>query len=147
MRRGDVDDAAPFVGDHRGQREPRGVEGGGQIDGENRVPFRRREVLQRRNMLDAGIVDEDVEPAEFAQSRFDHLGDRGGARHVGAGIVDANVVILGDAFAGSFDLLRLAEAVQHYVRASAGERAGDAETDAAGRAGDERDFAFHRPRN
>ena len=57
-------------------------------------------------------------------------------RHVGAGIVDANAVILGDAFARSFDLLRLAEAVQHYVRACAGERAGDAETDAAGRAGD-----------
>ena len=64
-------------------------------------------------------------------------------RHVGAGIVDANAVILGDAFACRFDLLRRAEAVQHHVGARAGERARDAEPDAAGRAGDERDFAFH----
>ena len=120
------------------------MEGGGEIDGENRVPFRRREILQRRHVLDAGIVDEDIEPAEFAQSRFDHRADRVGARHVGGGVVDANVVILGDAFARSFNLLRLAETVQHYVGACAGERAGDAETDAAGRACDQRDFALQR---
>jgi len=95
-------------------------------------------------VLDAGIVDEDVEPAEFSQSRFDHLGDRVRLRHVGGGIVDANAVILGDAFACRLDLLRLAEAVQHHVGARAGQRARDAEPDAAGRAGDERDFALER---
>ena len=99
---------------------------------------------RRRHVLDAGIVDEDVEPAEFAQSCFDHRADRVRFRHVGGGVVDANVVILGDAFARSFNLLRLAEAVQHHVGASPGERAGDAETDAAGRAGDQRDFALQR---
>ena len=55
-----------------------------------------------------------------------------------------NAVILGDAFSCRFDLLRLAEAVQHHVRTCAGERASDAKSDAAGRAGDQRDFALER---
>ena len=40
------------------------------------------------------------------------------------------------------DLGRVAEAVEHHLGAFGGERAGDGEADAGGRAGDERDFAF-----
>ena len=61
--RGDINDAAPLVLKHRGQSEPRGVERGRQVDGEDGVPLFGREVLRRGDMLDAGIVDQDVEPA------------------------------------------------------------------------------------
>ena len=40
VRRGDVDDAAPFVRPHRGEREARRVERRGEVDREDRVPFR-----------------------------------------------------------------------------------------------------------
>ena len=43
------------------------------------------------------------------------------------------------------DLVGFAEAVEHDRGARGGERAGDAEADAAGRAGDDRDFALERP--
>ena len=38
-----------------------GVEGGREIDREDRVPFLDREILDRRDELDAGVVDENVE--------------------------------------------------------------------------------------
>ena len=36
-----------------------------QVDRQDRIPFGGRELLHRRGELDAGIVDQDVEAAEF----------------------------------------------------------------------------------
>jgi hypothetical protein len=47
------------------QRGADGVEGGGQVDRDDLVPFLDRELLDRRDELDAGIVDEDVDRAEL----------------------------------------------------------------------------------
>ena len=41
------------------------VEGRGQVDGDDRIPFLGREFLDRRDVLDAGIVDQDVDGAEL----------------------------------------------------------------------------------
>ena len=40
---------------------------GGQVDRDDRVPALRRELLDRGGELDAGVVDEDVDPAEFGR--------------------------------------------------------------------------------
>ena len=71
-----------------------GVEGAGQVDREDRVPLVDREFLDRRDMLDAGIVDQDIDRAEFLLR-----GPRSSPRcrpaccHVGAMIGDADIVL------------------------------------------------------
>jgi hypothetical protein len=135
---------APFVEDHRGKCQSRSVEGRAEIDGNDRVPFGRRKLVQGGDVLNACVVDQDVEPAEFMQRCRNHLGDRFRIRHIGAGIADTHAEILGDAVSHRFDLFRLAEAVQHDVRACAGESPRDAEPDAAGRAGNERNLILQR---
>ena len=47
VRRGDVDDAAPFALLHAGHRGADGVERRRQVDGDDRVPFLDREILDR----------------------------------------------------------------------------------------------------
>ncbi len=52
-----------------------GVEDAGEIDGENIVPFVHRELLHRGHVLDAGVIDHDIDAAEgafgIAHHRFD----------------------------------------------------------------------------
>jgi len=47
------------------------------------VPFLNRKLVKRRDMLNAGIVNEDIEPAELCNGYRDHLGNRLRSRHVG----------------------------------------------------------------
>ena len=72
VRRGDVDDAAPLARLHAGHDGAGRMECRGQIDGDDRVPFGRRERLDRLDVLDAGIVDEHVDLAEGAVGVGDH---------------------------------------------------------------------------
>ena len=57
---------------------------GRQIDGDDGVPFLDREILDIGHVLDAGIVDQHVERAEFLFGGGDHGGDLGRLGHVGA---------------------------------------------------------------
>ena len=61
--------------------------------------------------------------------------------HVGAVIDDLDLVLVGELAANFLDLLGIAEAVEHDVGAGLRERLGDAEADAARRAGDDGGFA------
>ena len=79
---------------HRRHREAGGVEGRGQVDGDDRVPFLGREVLDRRDVLDAGIVDEDVGPAELVGAALHHRLDRRRVGHVGAVVDRAELAAL-----------------------------------------------------
>ena len=72
----------------------------------------------------------------------DHGGDLGALGHVGAGVDRLDAEILFDAAALLLDRRGVAEAVDDDVGAFLGEGAGDGQADAAGRAGDQRDFAF-----
>ena len=72
VRRGDIDDAPPAVLFHVGDREPAGVKGARQIDRQDRIPFVDRKFLDRRDVLNAGIVDEDIDAAEFFARLLDH---------------------------------------------------------------------------
>src|SRR5262245_28554118 len=142
MRRSGVDDAAPFARLHARKRGANRMEGGRKIDGDDLVPFLDRKFLDRRDMLDAGIVDEHVETAEGLLGRAHHLGDRGGLAHVGCRVERLDAEILLDAASLLFDRGLITEAIDGDVRAFAGQRAGNGQADARGRAGYERCLSF-----
>src|SRR5262245_21548494 len=73
--RGDIDDAAPFSLFHARYCNADRMEGRGQVGRNDRVPFFDREVLDIRNELDSGIVDQNVERDEILFSRADNVGD------------------------------------------------------------------------
>jgi hypothetical protein len=53
-----------------GRATARGVEGAAEVDGDDRVPAVGREVLHGRHVLDAGVVDQDVDaPNSASQAR------------------------------------------------------------------------------
>ena len=135
--RGGVDDASPLLGLHAGRRRLDRVERGREVDGDDGVPLIGRKLLDRRDELDAGVVDQDVDGSELGRRVGDHRLDLVAFRHVGA-VVDAlDAKLLFDAGALGFDRLGVAETVDHHVGALLGEGAGDGETDAAGGAGDD----------
>jgi hypothetical protein len=94
-----------------------------------------------RHVLDAGVVDQDVDAAELGGSVGHHGLDLGRLAHVGAVVphLDARA-------ATSARALHVAKAVEHDVGALAGQRLGNAQADAAGGAGDECGFAFEHAR-
>ena len=100
--------------------------------------FSAREILDRRDELDAGVVDQDVDRAEL----FGCASSIIAAIFVGLGHVGAVVERLDAEFASRCRRARsrwprVAEAVDHDVGAFLGEGAGDGEADAAGGAGDD----------
>ena len=114
---------------------------GRQVDRDHRIPTLFRKIDDLGDVLNAGIVDQDVDRAEFAHRIHDELSDLGRLRHVCGGVADADAVLLGDTVAQPLDRRRIAKAVQHHIAALGRQSAGDAEPDAAGRAGDDRGFA------
>lgn len=102
-------------------------------------------------MLDARVVDQDVDLAECVHGMLDHLTNRLGPAHVRAVIDDLDGELAGDCGAGLLDLGDDAEAVDQDLGALGGKPARDAEADAAGRARDDRrlagERAHGRPRN
>src|SRR3546814_15661592 len=64
MGRCRIDDPPPFAHFHARYGGADGVKGGGQVDGDDRVPLVDRKLLDRRNMLDASIVHPYFERAE-----------------------------------------------------------------------------------
>ena len=71
MGRGDVDDAAEALLLHVRQRGGGAVEHGRQVQRDDGVPLLDREVLDRRGVLDAGVVDQDVDATELAHRVVD----------------------------------------------------------------------------
>ncbi len=96
-------------------------------------------------MLDPGIVHQDVDAAEFDDALLDEAGGFLGLHQVRAVVDDAahradSVELLAD----EVDLALFGEAVDHDVRTGLRKGTGDAETDAAGRSGNDRDLARER---
>ena len=132
MRRGDVDDPAPRTLLHGRDCQPRGVEGAGEIDRQNRIPFLDRKIFDRRDMLDTGVVDDDVDTAEFVFGQSDHRFYFARDRHIGRVVQYLDLVLVRDVPADGFDLSRIAEAVKHDIRAAGGKPARDTKPDPAG---------------
>ena len=95
------------------------------------------EILDGRDELDAGVVDQDIDCAELFGRVLDHRLHFVALGHVGA-VVDAlDLEFALDLGALFLDRLRVAEAVDHDVGAFPGEAPGDGEADSAGGAGDD----------
>ncbi len=118
------------------------MEGGGQVDGDDGVPVLGREVLHRRDMLDAGIVHQNVRAAEAGGRELHHRLDLVGPGHVGGGVHRLHAEIGFDLGAFCLDGLGRAEAVDHDIRAFGGQRPGYGQADAAGRARYDGGFSF-----
>ena len=137
MRRSDVDDAAAAARLHAGNDRLAGVESRRQVDRQDGVPLLDREFLDRRDKLDAGVVDQHIDAAESFLGAGDHRVDLVRPGHVGRGIGDVDRKFLRQSQPQRLYLGRVAEAVQHHVHALRAEGAGDAQADAAGGAGDD----------
>jgi hypothetical protein len=118
------------------------MEGGRQVDRDHRVPLVLGELVDRIRVLDARIVDQDVQAPEAARRGLDRVVNLLGLRHVGAvkGDLDPGLALEGRT--GLLDLVRVAEPVQHHLAAFLGERPGHGEPDPAGRSGDEGGLAL-----
>src|SRR5688572_28109974 len=92
-------------------------------------------------MLNASVVDQDVDLSERRFRRFDHRLYRSRLAHVGAVVQRSDFVTL-NLTLDLRDSIRRAEAIDHDVRAFARERARDAQANAASRARDQCSFAF-----
>jgi hypothetical protein len=90
-----------------------------------------RERLNRCNVLNAGIIDEDVDGSELALGLVDHVGDLIVPEHIGC-IENYARAMGGDLADHLLVVLLAAEAVQHDICTGAGERVGYAEADAGG---------------
>jgi hypothetical protein len=145
MGRGSREDAAPAAGLHAWNGGPDGVEGGREIDGEDLVPLLGRKLLDGRDVLDAGVVDEDINGSERLLGLSHHGDDLVRLGHVGGQVDCCDAELSLQTGPLLLDLAWLAEAVDQDVRALLGQSARDAEPDAAGRASDNRGFGtkFH----
>jgi hypothetical protein len=137
--RADVDDLAAFLRQEKRIGRLAGDEGARQIGVEHLVPFVERVVLRRLADVDAGVVHQDVEPAEALGGLADH-----GA----AGGLPAYIGEQRDRFASDF--LQLAKRRRILVGVAPGDGHGrpgarqaerHAEADAAVAAGNERRLA------
>jgi hypothetical protein len=102
-----------------------------------------RENLDRCHMLDAGVVDQDVDAAEFLRSGCDQRGNLSRLAHVGRRIVHGDAVLPFQADTQSLDLVFVAEAVEHEVDAPFRQCPRDAKPDPRRRAGHDCIFPFH----
>ncbi|MNN82366.1 hypothetical protein D3C81_1992940 [compost metagenome] len=85
-------------------------------------------------MLDAGVVDQDVEAAQRAVGGGHHVGDLIRLSHVGGVVEDAHAGLGRQISAGLFDDGGIAQAVQHHVAAALRDSARQSQADARGRA-------------
>lgn len=129
----DVDDAAPFLLFHRRPAVAGEEERGGEHEGEHALPLVLGKFLDRRYVLVAGVVDEDVDGAVQAQGFIDELAAAVAAREVGGDEVAAEAP-------GVLDAGLLVEIRDHDGAAVACEALGTGEADAARGTCDERNL-------
>ena len=138
MDGGDVDDATPVGGLHGGQGQACGVEGAAQVDGDDGVPALDREFFDLGHMLDACVVDQNVDAAKGVGGEFHHGLDFRGFAHVGA--VVSHFHTQGSDFGlGAFGI---AKTIEHDVGALFGQSLGNAQSNATGRTRDQRCFTL-----
>jgi hypothetical protein len=96
---------------HARQRCADGVEVGRQVDGQDLFPLGHRELVHRRHVLDASVVDQDVDGAVPLLGFLHHARDLLGLSHVGHAVRHRHLEFVGQAGAQLLDLGRVAEAV------------------------------------
>ena len=142
MRRGRGDDTAPAAPLHAGHGCTDRVEGGGQVDRNDRIPLVDRKLLDWGDVLDAGIVDEDIHAAEGLLPEPDQFGDFRSAWPCRGRIDGLHPEIALDCRSLLLDIGRCTHSVEHDVGTCTCEGTRIRETDAARRAGHDCDFTF-----
>ncbi len=72
MNGGHIDDAAPPLGQHVWQAVFGAEERAGKHDTDQKVPLLLGKLVDRSDVLEPGVVDQDVELAERLNRRVDH---------------------------------------------------------------------------
>src|SRR3569623_302875 len=83
MRGGDVDDASPIALAHLRDDSTDCVKIRRQAYGDYGVPSLDRKLLNRRSVLNARIVDQNINPAQFTRGGFNQFHNLGWLRQVG----------------------------------------------------------------
>ena len=119
----------------------RDVEGAGEIYAHDAFEFFQRQLLDRAVADDPGVVDQDVEAAEFFADRFHHRLDLFRIGHVA--LDDQRILqFLGDGFGVRFVLAGgIGDVVHDALRAAFAERLDHLRAETARAAGHEHDFA------
>ena len=96
-----------------------------QIERDDVIPFFIGEILDRGNMLDAGIVDENIDPSQMTRDFRDHAVDFPGIHQIGAVVKNFGVVLGLQAGLQGIDLRMNAQAVEGNSTSGLRERLGD----------------------
>jgi len=82
--------------------------------------------------LNSGIVDENVNAAEFLFRQRHHSADVIAVGHVGVAIDYFDIMAVGDVLADGLYLVRIAKSIEHDVGAVSGQPARNTKADSAG---------------
>ena len=140
--RDEIDDAAPITRLHAGQGDFDRMVAGVENDVLNGGPFFVGKLIDGRDVLDAGVVDEDVDGTEFRFGSGDESRDFVGLAHIGTVIGNGHAVLVGDFRANFFDFSGITKTVEHDMSSLLSESSRDAQTDPAGGSGDDGVFIF-----
>ena len=113
------------------------VERGRHVDRDDRIPLRLGKRLDWCEMLDAVVVDDDVDLAELGAGKLGHGANLLGLAHVGARVTRLHAELPLQRGARELDLVRVAEAIEHDIGPLFGQGTCDRLADAAGRPGDD----------
>jgi hypothetical protein len=114
------------------------VKGARQVDGDDGIPTFNWKVFNAGNVLDAGVVDQDIDSAKLFFGKPHHGFNFCGLAHVGAMIDNLGTQSGNFGFWASV----VAKAIQNNVGTLFGQGFGDAQANATGGAGHESGFAF-----
>jgi hypothetical protein len=87
-------------------------------------------VLDRRHVLDARAIDQNIQAAKFARREGDQIRDLVRLEHVGAVIEHGHAIGIGETLALFFDFIGIAQTIEHDVGAVRRQSLGQMQADA-----------------
>ena len=135
--RGDVDDASPFAFLHPGHVALIVWKAAERLMAMMASHFSSGNDLNRGDVLNAGVVDQHVDNSKFRYGRGDERGNSCLFGDVSRVIAHLGAMGSCKPLAQNLGFGGGPRAVEHHVHAGSAQRLGDAEADAAGRAGDQ----------
>jgi hypothetical protein len=115
VRRSNINNATPLLGFHDRDRHAHGVKGARKIDRQDLVPLLSRECLDRGDVLDASVVNQNVNVAERGSRGGDEIGNLIGLGCVGAVTSDRHAITHGNLVFCLINICLGAETIEHDV--------------------------------